>query len=223
MINDTKDKFILFVCTGNTCRSPMAEALCAYEVRRLHLKGVRVASAGVAVKDANFVNPKSAKILSENGLTLSNFSSKQITKSMLLDATVIICMSKDQRDYLRACKKSLGIDGEENVFAFSDVVGYDVPDPYGLDENAYRETFDKIAGGMEKILFKFVGVEEKAEQTLEKESLLSEDKPKPKKRGRKPSAKPKTEQKTDAAPKKRGRPRKNTGETKTPEKKENKE
>ena len=63
-----KRKKIVFVCTGNTCRSPMAELLLKRRLEVLGLKGYTVTSAGIKAKRGDGMNPKSAQVLIENGI-----------------------------------------------------------------------------------------------------------------------------------------------------------
>ena len=70
---------ICFVCTGNTCRSPMAEKLLDKALKAQKLGGFTVTSAGTAAKRGDTINPKSALVLQENGINVETFKSKKIT------------------------------------------------------------------------------------------------------------------------------------------------
>lgn len=211
-MNGSKIKKIIFVCTGNTCRSPMAEAVCRSELKRLRIERVEVSSAGTSASKNGGLNPNSALTLAENGLALENFCSTQLTHELLDDAYAVVCMTEKQRleieekrtlDFFMSGGSRSGV--EENIHSFYSLVGYDIPDPYGLDISCYRIVFQKISQGMEKVLEKLGLVEVKKQETL----VPAPAKPTTKKRGRPKKAQSERSDGTKSTtPKKRGRPKK---------------
>ena len=223
-----EEKKIIFVCTGNTCRSPMAEAVFRYELKRLGKTGVSVSSAGTLAGRSAGMNPHSLEVLSENGFYVWNFSSTQLTSEMILTAHAIVCMTNEQRDvvsYMRYKLLSDQEDAENNVYAFSDFAGYEIPDPYGQGIESYRKTFSALLEGMPKIvegLFpeekkaETQPIEEKPEMETEKEKKPRKPRGTPRKRKtgtgtkkkttkkKKPTTKKKTAAQKKSAPKKKG-------------------
>ena len=223
-MNEAQKKKIIFVCTGNTCRSPMAEAVCRSELKRLRVEGFEVLSAGTEASSKGQLNPYSAVTLAENGLMLENFNSTLLTDELLEDAYAVVCMTERQRETLverraLAFFQSVGKNGSlgENIHSVYSLAGYEIPDPFGRELDCYRITFEKIVKAMPVILEK-LGVQSQtcptvtqAQQITERtESLLQEEKTEPvkKKRGR-PRKNP-SQTPTTPTPKKRGRPKKNT-------------
>ncbi len=158
-MNKPKSKTILFVCTGNTCRSPMAETLLKAALKKQKLRGFLVKSAGISAKKGDTMNPKSAEVLAENGLARENFTSKKLTGKMLVDAFAVISMTGAQRDYLldmrwHALKKAGLIDDEveNNVYSFAELTGYEVLDPYGKDLDCYRYVYGLIEAGVSALI-----------------------------------------------------------------------
>ena len=156
-----KKKKIVFVCTGNTCRSPMAQLLLAKYLSEQKLKGYDVRSAGTAAKKGDTINPKSAQVLSENAIACENFSSTKLTEKLLLDAFAVVCMTEKQREYLmdmrwNALKKAgRSLDeAENNVYSFAEITGYEILDPYGKDIDCYRYVYGLLAAGMPSLLEK---------------------------------------------------------------------
>ncbi len=181
-----KRKKIVFVCTGNTCRSPMAEVLLRAYLQALDFKGYTVLSAGIKAKRGDTINPKSEQALSENGLTAGEFKSTKLTEKLVCEAFAIVCMTESQKEYLMDLRwnalKKTGVEAtENNVYSFYDVAGYDVPDPYGRDMDCYRYVFGLLSAGMKGL----------AEKLRLRDNAYV------------PKTKPST-----GAPKKRGRPKK---------------
>jgi len=150
---------IIFVCTGNTCRSPMAEILLKKALEKFDLKGIAVSSAGIKAKRGDTINPKSAQMLLEYGMDAGEFKSKKLNDKMLRDAYAIVCMTESQRDYLMDARwnalKKQGVEAEENnVYSFAELAGYEIPDPYGKDIEAYRYVFGLLARGMSALIDK---------------------------------------------------------------------
>lgn len=121
---------ILFVCTGNTCRSPMAEGY-------LKSLGFNCESRGLAA-DGSKVSQNSVKAMGEMDIDISSHISKQLTKSDIDNFDTIICMSKSHYDYLQ----SLGIECE--------VLGNGISDPFGGDIDTYRNCRDEIIKALYK-------------------------------------------------------------------------
>ncbi len=193
-----KRKKIVFVCTGNTCRSPMAEILMKAKLAGLGYKGFTVTSAGIKAKKGTTINPKSVQVLEENGLSVEGFTSKKLTDKLVREAFAIVCMTASQRDYLmdlrwHALKKAGEEAVENNVYSFEDLGGCEIPDPYGRDIECYRYVYSLLVSGVAE-----------AVETLHLKAHAYQSK----------------ERKTAASGGKRGRPKKKTTAENTPNEKE---
>ena len=160
-----KKNKIVFVCTGNTCRSPMAAELFKREIEPLNLPELIVCSAGIQANEQGDMNEKSKLVLKENGMIAPAFHPTQISETLIQESIAIICMTESHRDYMMDFRwnvlRNLGAKRiVNNVYCFKDFVGYDIPDPYGQDLEKYRYVFQLLEVGMvsvkEKILTKQV-------------------------------------------------------------------
>lgn len=142
---------VLFVCTGNTCRSPMAEGLFQMVAEG---EGFEVSSAGVAAHDGSQASPETVEILRENGIVLENFRSRMVNEAMLEEADAVFCMTESHLIQLERMfpeheeKYHLACDFLE----INGVVGADVPDPIGMGPAAYHRVAEVLEAGMEGIL-----------------------------------------------------------------------
>ena len=135
-----KMKKICFVCTGNTCRSPMAEIILKSKLKLAGITDVRVTSAGLSATSGEKMNPKSRTALKLLGLKGYSFKAKNLNQKLLKGSDLIIYLA-----------------GEKNVYTMDELTGLgDILDPYGLDQSVYVQTSHQIEDACTVILTKIL-------------------------------------------------------------------
>lgn len=131
-----KNKTILFVCTGNTCRSPMAEIILKNKIKAMGIQGVRVSSAGLNTSDGLKMSKNSFEALKLMGYKGYGFKSKQITIDIIKKSDIIICMTASHKHALCSIP---------NVYTIDEITGVgEIFDPYGGNINVYIKTSHQL-------------------------------------------------------------------------------
>jgi protein-tyrosine phosphatase len=158
-IEKLASRIILFVCTGNTCRSPLAEGLAKKlladrlecDVDDLPQRGFWVVSAGVSASNGNSAASESIEAAAELGSDLSRHESRTVNPQLLAAADDVIAMTRSHAQTLKARYPGIGpipilLCGNE-----------DLDDPIGAGLGVYRDCALKIKQHLERFLPAWVG------------------------------------------------------------------
>jgi len=131
---------VLFVCTGNICRSPLASSLLERALKDRGLD-VTVGSAGTGAWDGAPASEGAYLVGLERGLDLSGHRARLLTRELVEQADLILTMARHHR----ARVDELG--GEGKVFVLGEYAGKggdEVSDPFGGDLGVYRDTCQEL-------------------------------------------------------------------------------
>lgn len=137
----SEKKRVLFVCTGNTCRSPMAEGLFRKLVSEKSDYEV-LGSAGVAAYPGDRISPETSAVLKQVGadVGMQDFRSRPVDEELLESATHVFAMTESHLDMLLSafpeCAEKCNLVCD--FISFDGKVGVDVPDPIGQGPRAYK-------------------------------------------------------------------------------------
>ncbi|EJS60894.1 low molecular weight protein arginine phosphatase [Bacillus cereus] len=141
-------KRVLFVCTGNTCRSPMAEAL----LRHHGGDKFEVQSAGVFAYPGSDASIFAKEALAEKGISIDH-AAQQVNEALLDWADIVVTMTENHKQivlgHFPSVEKKLN-----TLYGLTEGIGKDISDPFGGSLSIYKETLDEMEKLVQTLLKK---------------------------------------------------------------------
>lgn len=151
-----KVKSVLFVCTGNSCRSVMAEGLLKKYLKEAGKSGIKVASAGISGFGGMPPTEETKEVLKTEGIDLSGFKSRGVTPEMIKEADLILALEGLHKDEIlklapEAAGKTYLLKEFNNPSAKDREESMGIPDPIGRPIEFYKYVFALIKKETERI------------------------------------------------------------------------
>lgn len=146
---------LLFVCTGNTCRSPMAQVIAQ---DRLKERQIETASRGLQVFFPEEANPHAKQAVKEMGLSLENHCAKMLEKADLKNFDYVFAMTEGHKQAILRLDPTAS-----NVYTIKEFIGEsgDIPDPYGSSFSVYCLCRDELTRCIEELDRRLLQIDEK--------------------------------------------------------------
>jgi protein-tyrosine phosphatase len=132
---------ILMVCTGNICRSPIAQYLLQAQIKAQHTK---VRSAGLKALEGHPADPQAVILMKHRGFDLSTHRGKQLTHRMLQEVPLILVMETTQRLALEATAPWT----RGKIYTLGYWEAFEIPDPYRKPPSVFETVTALIERGV---------------------------------------------------------------------------
>ncbi len=150
-------KTVLFVCTGNTCRSSMAEGLFRDMVKNRGLQDeLNIESAGVFAASGQPASPQAIEAMKRQSIDINNHKSRQLTKQMIEKADLILTMTNNhKRAIISMDSEAVGKTFTLNEYAHENKSKHrDIMDPYGFPVEEYEKSLIEIKNALINVIEK---------------------------------------------------------------------
>ncbi len=141
---------LLFVCTGNTCRSPLAEVIARREAIALGRGDIEVCSAGTSAREGAPASDGALLVALERHLNVGAHSAQQLTRELVDGVDLILTMGPHHLERALA----LGGEGKSyllTAYGSNDSTERAIADPFGGDLEGYRATFDELDADIRRV------------------------------------------------------------------------
>lgn len=134
---------IIFVCTGNTCRSPIAQGILKNKLNELGIRDINVISRGIHATENQNASELAIKTTIKFGIDISNHRSSQLIPDEIKHSDLILTMEERHKSVLSALLPQK----KDSIFTLGEFSGVnkDVSDPWAMDESYYILCFETIA------------------------------------------------------------------------------